>query len=230
MNIAWLEKYFYVEPIDEEIFAAPQQYILDKGGYIFFAKYGDEIAGTCALMKLKNGDFELAKMAVDEKFQGKKVGHALMEAVVEKATDMGLSKVILYSNTKLQPAIHFYRKFGFVEVPLDNTGYKRSNIKMEKRLTPLHKVERGRGEVSLQIHRLQAQKFPHALKNFSKKKHNVLNVYCTAGYPQLNSTIEVMNALQNNGADLIELGMPYSDPLADGPVIQASSAQALKME
>jgi tryptophan synthase alpha chain len=57
--------------------------------------------------------------------------------------------------------------------------------------------------------------------------HNILNVYCTAGYPQLNSTLEVMKALQDNGADIIELGMPYSDPLADGPVIQQSSSVAL---
>lgn len=62
---------------------------------------------------------------------------------------------------------------------------------------------------------------------FLNKNKNVLNVYFTAGYPQLNSTIEVMNALQNNGADIIELGMPYSDPLADGPVIQQSSSVAL---
>lgn len=62
---------------------------------------------------------------------------------------------------------------------------------------------------------------------FQQKKNNVLNVYCTAGYPKLNSTLTVMKALQSNGADLIELGMPYSDPLADGPVIQASSSVAL---
>lgn len=63
---------------------------------------------------------------------------------------------------------------------------------------------------------------------FANKPSGVLNVYCTAGYPRLNSTIEVMEALQENGADLIELGMPYSDPLADGPVIQASSSVALE--
>ncbi len=62
---------------------------------------------------------------------------------------------------------------------------------------------------------------------FKKKKDHVLNIYCTAGYPQLDSTLPVMQALQDNGANLIELGMPYSDPLADGPVIQASSAVAL---
>ncbi len=62
---------------------------------------------------------------------------------------------------------------------------------------------------------------------FQNKSKQVLNVYCTAGYPTLESTISVMKALQNNGADIIELGMPYSDPLADGAVIQASSSKAL---
>lgn len=62
---------------------------------------------------------------------------------------------------------------------------------------------------------------------FNRKKDHVLNIYCTAGYPQLDSTLTVMQALQAHGAHLIELGMPYSDPLADGPVIQASSSIAL---
>ena len=63
---------------------------------------------------------------------------------------------------------------------------------------------------------------------FTKKQHEVLNVYCTAGFPMLDSTLPVMTALQTYGADLIELGMPYSDPLADGPVIQESSARSIE--
>jgi tryptophan synthase alpha chain len=62
---------------------------------------------------------------------------------------------------------------------------------------------------------------------FESKLRNVLNVYCTAGYPAVDSAMDVMIALQENGADMIELGIPYSDPLADGPVIQASSNKAL---
>jgi tryptophan synthase alpha chain len=62
---------------------------------------------------------------------------------------------------------------------------------------------------------------------FEQKKQSILNVYCTAGFPQLSSTREVMKALQENGADLIELGIPYSDPLADGPIIQNSGAKAI---
>lgn len=63
---------------------------------------------------------------------------------------------------------------------------------------------------------------------FKRKNKGIVNIYCTAGYPRLDSTIKVMKALQENGADMIELGMPYSDPLADGPIIQGSSTIALK--
>lgn len=63
---------------------------------------------------------------------------------------------------------------------------------------------------------------------FDRKKQRVLNVYCTAGFPELNSTLTIMQSLQENEVDLIELGMPYSDPLADGEVIQQSSSKALQ--
>jgi tryptophan synthase alpha chain len=62
---------------------------------------------------------------------------------------------------------------------------------------------------------------------FKRKNRKVLNIYCTAGYPQPDSTLRVIRSLEENGADLVELGMPYSDPLADGPVIQHSSTIAL---
>ncbi len=67
------------------------------------------------------------------------------------------------------------------------------------------------------------------IKNlFERKSKQVLNVYCTAGYPTIDSTIPIIKALEENGADIVELGMPYSDPLADGPVIQESSMVALQ--
>lgn len=65
-------------------------------------------------------------------------------------------------------------------------------------------------------------------ERFNRNSKNILNIYCTAGFPQLESTLEIMLALQDGGADIIELGIPYSDPLADGPVIQASGSKALK--
>jgi tryptophan synthase alpha chain len=65
-------------------------------------------------------------------------------------------------------------------------------------------------------------------KLFSEKKQPVLNVYCTAGFPERDSTMKVIAALEKSGADIVELGMPYSDPLADGPVIQRSSHTALE--
>lgn len=63
---------------------------------------------------------------------------------------------------------------------------------------------------------------------FQDKKKNILSVYFTAGYPQLNDTVSIIEKLVENGVDLIEIGMPFSDPVADGPVIQNSSLVALK--
>ena len=68
-----------------------------------------------------------------ERFQGKKIGQALAEAAIAKARHYHAHKIILYSNTKLQPAIALYRKLGFYEVPVDGP-YKRSDIKMELNL------------------------------------------------------------------------------------------------
>jgi len=62
---------------------------------------------------------------------------------------------------------------------------------------------------------------------FARKRTRVLNVYCTAGFPHLDDTLGILRALEAHGADIVELGMPYSDPLADGPVIQQSNAAAL---
>ena len=63
---------------------------------------------------------------------------------------------------------------------------------------------------------------------FERKKESILSIYFTAGYPSLNSTLDIAEALEKAGADFIEIGFPYSDPLADGPVIQNSSQKALE--
>lgn len=63
---------------------------------------------------------------------------------------------------------------------------------------------------------------------FEKKQKNIFSVYFTAGFPQLEDTVPVLKALQANGVDLVEIGIPFSDPMADGPVIQQSSHEALQ--
>jgi tryptophan synthase alpha chain len=64
-------------------------------------------------------------------------------------------------------------------------------------------------------------------KLFKEKKTDILSVYFTAGYPELDSTVPIIKALEASGADMIEIGMPFSDPMADGPVIQHSNEKAL---
>lgn len=66
------------------------------------------------------------------------------------------------------------------------------------------------------------------VKAFQEKKNNILNIYFTAGYPELNDTVKILKTLQKSGADIVEIGIPFSDPMADGPTIQESSDKALK--
>lgn len=65
-------------------------------------------------------------------------------------------------------------------------------------------------------------------KLFENKKKKILSIYFTAGYPELNNTILIISELANSGVDMIEIGIPFSDPVADGPVIQRSSEKALQ--
>jgi ribosomal protein S18 acetylase RimI-like enzyme len=130
LNRDWIEKYFWMEPLDFHVLQHPDIHIISNGGCILMARYCGEIAGTVALKLVEPRIYEFTKMAVDEKFQGKKIGQALADAAIAKAKSLGAKKIILYSNTILAPAIALYRKIGFKEIPVDGT-YKRSDIKME---------------------------------------------------------------------------------------------------
>ncbi len=133
LNRHWIEKYFWMEPIDIDVLQNPNEHIIKHGGAIIMALYDREIAGTVALKYVEAGVYEFTKMAVDEKFQGLKIGKALAFAAIEKSKELGAHKVILYSNRKLHTAIALYHKIGFIEVAVDAI-YKRSDIKMELRL------------------------------------------------------------------------------------------------
>src|SRR5210317_984253 len=76
------------------------------------------------------------------------------------------------------------------------------------------------------MNRIEQTLEAHKLNGPTPKK--ILSIYFTAGYPELEDTVKVIQNLENSGVDMIEIGLPFSDPLADGPTIQASSTQALK--
>jgi len=127
LNKAWLEEYFYIEPHDENC----EKDIIQNGGQIFFCLVNNEIAGTVAMIKVNNDLYELAKMAVDKKFQGMKLSNLLMEASIEFAKSNNAKKIFLLSSTKLTPALNLYRKYNFIETPLAPTDYARADIQME---------------------------------------------------------------------------------------------------
>ncbi|AKQ46916.1 MarR family transcriptional regulator [Rufibacter radiotolerans] len=131
LNQAWIERYFEMEELDHKSLGNPDGYIIAKGGHILMAEHNGEIVGTCALIKVDDQTYELAKMAVTDKAQGLKIGKRLGEAAIQKARELGCTSLFLLSNRKLETAIHLYRKLGFIEVPDDFKEYKRADIKME---------------------------------------------------------------------------------------------------
>jgi ribosomal protein S18 acetylase RimI-like enzyme len=134
LNVAWLERYFKVEPIDEQVLGDPEGAILAKGGEVLFAHLDDAVVGTVALKSETDGTFELTKMAVDEAYQGRGFGKRLLDTACELAKHRGAPKVILYSQRSLRPAIRMYSGYGFAELPLTDARYARCDIKMEKAL------------------------------------------------------------------------------------------------
>jgi ribosomal protein S18 acetylase RimI-like enzyme len=130
-NRDWIEKYFWLEEIDKYVLQHPGEAIISKGGVVLMATCDGEVAGTVALKKVTDEVFEFTKMAVDEGFRRKGIAEALSYAAFDKAKVLGATKVILYSNTVLSPAIAMYRKLGFAEVLIGNSVYARSDIKME---------------------------------------------------------------------------------------------------
>ncbi len=137
LNEEWIQKYFTMEKADYESLDHPETYILAPGGAIVVALYRGEAIGVCALIKMDDPeyDYELAKMAVSPKGQGKGIGWRLGQAVIEKAREMGAKKIYLESNTVLTPAINLYHKLGFQKVSGRPTPYSRCNIQMEFILT-----------------------------------------------------------------------------------------------
>lgn len=133
LNEEWITTYFKMEEADHKALDHPKKYILDKGGEILVALYNEEPVGVCALLKMDDPlyDYELAKMAVSPKAQGKNIGWLLGQTIIEKARSLGATMLYLESNTILKPAISLYHKLGFKKVAGRPTPYERCNIQME---------------------------------------------------------------------------------------------------
>lgn len=138
LNEEWISGLFKMEKADYLALDNPESHILDKGGHILVALLDDEPVGVCALIRMQDKpyDFELAKMAVAPKAQGKNIGWQLGQAIIEKAVMVKAKSIYLESNTKLRPAISLYRKLGFTEITGQPSPYERCDIQMELTLQP----------------------------------------------------------------------------------------------
>lgn len=132
LNYEWLNQYFEVEPHDREMLDAPEEYIIQRGGQIFFAAVGNEIVGTAALIVEAPDTYELAKMGVTNQYRGLKIGKKLIQHAIAYSRSEGKKRVVLESNTKLTAALNLYIQTGFKAAPLNECSpYARCNIRME---------------------------------------------------------------------------------------------------
>ena len=134
LNVEWISKYWELEEPDFKALDDPEGYILNQSGVILIALDKGEPIGCCALIKQTDDTFELAKMAVSPKAQGKGVGLLLGKSIVERAKLMGLKRLYLESNSVLKPAVSLYEKIGFKNIKGASSPYARCDVQMELQL------------------------------------------------------------------------------------------------
>ena len=136
INAEWIEEMFALEANDIRLMSAPREQIIDRGGAILFVETPDlGVVGTCAIMKARNGWWELTKMGVTKAARGRKVGEFLLASAIERARAMGgANQLYLLTNKKCAAAIHLYEKLGFdhdAEVMrLFGASYERCDVAM----------------------------------------------------------------------------------------------------
>ena len=132
LNIDWLAEYFVVEPYDQKILEQCEEVILKKGGHIFFALQDEEVVGTFAFLKASDGIYELGKMAVAKTKRGLGIGNQMMAFSIRFAEKHHWKKLFLYSSSLLDNSLHLYRKYGYVDIPIEpDCPYDRGDVKME---------------------------------------------------------------------------------------------------
>ncbi|HKD48042.1 MAG TPA: bifunctional helix-turn-helix transcriptional regulator/GNAT family N-acetyltransferase [Rhizomicrobium sp.] len=135
INAEWIEEMFTLEDNDLALMSNPRELIIDKGGIVLFAETPDlGVVGTCALMKMGDGCYELTKMGVLKAARGRKVGEYLLAKTLERAKLMGIEQLYLLTNKKCEAAIHLYEKLGFEHdghiMATYGTRYERCNVAM----------------------------------------------------------------------------------------------------
>jgi DNA-binding MarR family transcriptional regulator/ribosomal protein S18 acetylase RimI-like enzyme len=132
LNAMWLERHFALEDIDRAMLGDPERYVLRPGGAIFFAKLGNTVIGTCALLQESPGVYELSKMGVDETFRGLGAGRQLLDATIAEFHQRGGTELFLESNSRLKTALRMYEQAGFQmqSAPRAGSHYERADVYM----------------------------------------------------------------------------------------------------
>lgn len=134
LNRQWLDQYHLTEARDLEVLDHPREEIIDRGGAIFIAQSDGVVIGSAALLREREGTYELAKMCVAANFRQQGISKLLLEACLHHARQSNATKLVLFSNHQLREALALYEKYGFRYVEVVDSPFKTADIKMEKDL------------------------------------------------------------------------------------------------
>jgi RimJ/RimL family protein N-acetyltransferase len=131
LNLAWIQQHWTPDEVDLRVLERPQENILDRGGYIAMAELNGKLVGTCALLRIDDYRYELAKMTVAESARGEGLGRRLGEAVIARARALGAHSVFLESNSAFTAAIQLYENLGFRYLAGARCSRDQCNVQME---------------------------------------------------------------------------------------------------
>lgn len=134
LNLEWLENYNLLESHDLMVLDDPQGTIIGRGGYIWLAELDGKIIGSAALVKEREGEYELAKMAVTASYRGKGISKLLMDTCLAAAREIGAVRISLFSNHQLTTALKLYEKYGFRHVAVYDSPFETADVRMEMTL------------------------------------------------------------------------------------------------
>jgi len=134
LNEAWIAPLFCIEDKDRETLGDPEGKIIAHGGHIYMMFEGDDAVACCALLLLRPGVFEVAKMTLAETHRGRGLGRKILAHTIARGQALGAASLYLETNDTLHDAIHLYEELGFRHLPQERVApspYARANVFME---------------------------------------------------------------------------------------------------
>lgn len=140
LNREWIQRFFWLEPFDEQMLTQPQATIIDAGGEVWFMEMDGQVVAACALLATADPTvLEFSKLGVDASARGRRIGQQLLHHCIARAKARGMQVLQIFTHSSLATACQLYRDEGFHTIPMteaEKQRYKRADLMLKLPLTP----------------------------------------------------------------------------------------------